>query len=809
MIAFIKRSVGLSIFIAIGCIGVFTAAYGQKQNNQWRVGPTGVNFNTTPPTATSGAALLISEGCASIADATTGQLLFYTDGVTVWDSTNTPMPNGQGLLGGVRLLSSTTAAVLVPKPFSPQLYYVITIDEQSSANGIRYSLLDMRLNGGKGDIVTGQKNIPIYNTQSEKLEVVPTRDGCGYWLLSHSSNGNDFYAFAITQAAINTTPIISTVGLQVFNGAGHMKINPQFTKLAMGEFSTQKIELFNFNNATGVVSEPVTWAFRYPLVGVIYGVEFSPDGSKVYVADLNVIIQYDISSGIAATIEASGVDLTAGVRPFRGATLQLGPDGKVYAAAGVFARINKPNVKGTGCDFEPNPTDFAREVSTAYGLPKFIYGLQLPVNVFAYTDTCATRPTRFLLADSAAAESITWAFGDPASGAANTATGGAPKHTYNTLGSYTVTALLKFACYTDTVRRQITVNDCFPIKTIKVGTDTCVGLTHIFQAAGITSSPLFFWSFGDPASGTADTVTIRGGNTVPFPTHTFTAPGRYQVCVRLQEPGGPLYRVCQVFTINQCCVNTLFVKDSCAGAPVAFSVLSNVQAGSYAWNFGDAGSPTNTSTQPAPTHTYAQPGTYTITLSAEGPCGLFTVFLSKTIVACAPPCIPIIALLDTCLQRGSVFSIAAPSVVTGVTWNFGDAGSGGQNSSTELAPTHFFTDTGTYTVQAFVNLACGLQQATRAVRIVACAACLATVPNLVLQRGARPNRQFLAQLACPAKTFSLEIYNRWGQSVFKTNNPLEAWQPTNTGTGIYFYTLRISFTNGQSESKKGWLEYLE
>jgi hypothetical protein len=165
-----KQSLTILILLIISAI-----AHTQNQNNFWVYGyQAGINFNTNPPSYQGGFSIQASEGAASVADPVSGELLFYTDGVTVWDASNNPMPNGTGLLGGDPvLLSSTTAAVICEKPGSSNQYYLITVDEQASNNGLRYSVVDMALNGGKGDVVAGQKNILILNTTSEKLQVVP------------------------------------------------------------------------------------------------------------------------------------------------------------------------------------------------------------------------------------------------------------------------------------------------------------------------------------------------------------------------------------------------------------------------------------------------------------------------------------------------------------------------------------------------------------------------------------------------------------------------------------------------------------
>jgi hypothetical protein len=116
----------------------FQISFAQKQNNQWRYGGAGaIDFNTVPPSFVTGCVIVASEGSASVADRITGALLFYTDGVTVWNANNQVMPNGTGLLGGDPiLLSSTTAAVIIPKPGSSNLYYIVTVHELLAGIGV-------------------------------------------------------------------------------------------------------------------------------------------------------------------------------------------------------------------------------------------------------------------------------------------------------------------------------------------------------------------------------------------------------------------------------------------------------------------------------------------------------------------------------------------------------------------------------------------------------------------------------------------------------------------------------------------------
>lgn len=59
----------------------------------------GLDFNTTPPSVLNGGQIDTREGCASISNRSTGEILFYTDGTKVWDKNHQITPNGNALKG--------------------------------------------------------------------------------------------------------------------------------------------------------------------------------------------------------------------------------------------------------------------------------------------------------------------------------------------------------------------------------------------------------------------------------------------------------------------------------------------------------------------------------------------------------------------------------------------------------------------------------------------------------------------------------------------------------------------------------------
>ncbi len=72
--------------------------FAQKEANFWYFGDyAGIDFNSGQAVAITDGAMTVMEGCASMSDST-GALLFYSGGGTVWNKNHVAMPNGTGLL---------------------------------------------------------------------------------------------------------------------------------------------------------------------------------------------------------------------------------------------------------------------------------------------------------------------------------------------------------------------------------------------------------------------------------------------------------------------------------------------------------------------------------------------------------------------------------------------------------------------------------------------------------------------------------------------------------------------------------------
>ena len=145
---------------------------GQGETANWYFGNGGgIRFNNDGSVnAVADGRLNTFEGCATISDAF-GDLLFYTDGITVYDRNHNVMQNGTGLYGDP---SSTQSAIIVPRPQDPNIYYIFTVDTSSFENdpdrGLNYSTVDISLNAGNGSVI--QKNVRLLDDCSEKITAV-------------------------------------------------------------------------------------------------------------------------------------------------------------------------------------------------------------------------------------------------------------------------------------------------------------------------------------------------------------------------------------------------------------------------------------------------------------------------------------------------------------------------------------------------------------------------------------------------------------------------------------------------------------
>ena len=179
----------------------------EPEGNVWYFGNyLGLDFSSGDPVPLTDGQLTTTEGVATISDAN-GKLLFYTDGRTIYNRFHTLMPNGTGLFGNI---SSTQSAVIVPNIGDKTRYYVFTVDATGGPRGLTYSIVNMTLDNGRGDVEA--KNVPLISNVTEKVTAVKHCNNRDIWVLCHGTVSDIYYAFLVTAAGVNTTPVVSNSG---------------------------------------------------------------------------------------------------------------------------------------------------------------------------------------------------------------------------------------------------------------------------------------------------------------------------------------------------------------------------------------------------------------------------------------------------------------------------------------------------------------------------------------------------------------------------------------------------------------------
>jgi hypothetical protein len=416
----VKRSI-----ILIALISLFLAVNAQKQANYWYFGQyAGISFALGPPTPLTNGALNTGEGCSSISTAA-GSLEFYTDGRFVYNKNHQQMPNGFGLNGNS---SSTQSGIIVPKPGSGTEYYIFTVDaaDNGLVNGLCYTKVDMTLNNGLGDVVTSEKNISLVPLACEKVTAVGNADGNTFWVITKKWGNADFYAYRITYDGILDVPVISTTGPPLVGNIGqaskgYLKVSPDGSKIASANNTDYSVGIYNFDNSTGIITHLVSdETYTSPGgtdPGGPYGVEFSPNSSRLYISEWKghrKIHQYDLSAGDPAAILASRQvvgSVGQGSDPI--GALQLGPDNRMYIARygdDHLSRINTPNAIGAACDFVENAVHLGGR-ECRYGLPPFIQSFfYLSADFYWDEPACTGYETQFFTSASEDPDSVKWTF---------------------------------------------------------------------------------------------------------------------------------------------------------------------------------------------------------------------------------------------------------------------------------------------------------------------------------------------------------------------------------------------------------------
>jgi len=533
-----------------------------KEANQWVFGNRArVNFSQTPLNTTpTNIEYNTPYGVSSISD-NNGDLLFFTNGSTVWNKDLAIMANGSNL-GGYSWSSQTS--INIPHPGNSKQYYIFTIGD-----GVSYSMVDFT-NNNNGSVAI--KNISLFTDNSQKICAVKHENNRDYWVVFHgfdSSKGGKFYAYLVDTSGIVLSPVVSEVGVLhsgINNERGYMKASSNGKKIALVLPADGRVELLNFDKSNGQISNPITSntsAFNYPL-----GLEFSPDNSKLYMttspngSDFSFLYQFDITQGSPFTNPIVIDSFYFSINNTSPAdslmqTLQLGVDGKIYVSKTSRGNtvgkpnlgvIYNPNRPGNACnynelDYNPNNGLFLDGGASLSGLPDFASDF-LNIPHFYFYNQCHNDTTDFEIRNTANVEPD-WDFNDP-SGSDISSDLMKPKHVFSEPGNYTVNLTETYDDIDYLFEQNIIINP-LPDIVIGMGSDTIYILpnTSIRLDAG-DGYDIYAWIPNESSNQYFDVVNE----------------GEYSISV----------------TDTNCCTNTdvVYVKYAKLSFPTAFKPSSSI-----------------------------------------------------------------------------------------------------------------------------------------------------------------------------------------------------------------------------------------
>lgn len=730
--------------------------HAQRGNNWVFGGKAIINFNTTPPT-TGVSAMMQIEGSSSISDQS-GNLLFYSDGISVWNAQHQVMPNGTGLFGDI---SSTQSSMIVPFPADNKRYYVFTMGAVGSPNGLCYSVVNMDLDNGKGDVEL--KNVFLVGPSSEKVTSVNHCNGKDVWVMTGKRNSDQFYAYLVTAAGIQP-PVISAIGVPAsYFSIGYLKFSPDGKKLACANMASG-LDLFDFDAATGLVTNR-----KKILSGITnspYGIEFSPNSRNLYISNVvhlgGSAYRFDLSQysqleGSETTIvstrfELDNVNFTnipPGFAFFN--ALQLGPDEQIHVSKfGGLGIIKKPDRLSGSCEYLQQGIQLAAGTNTTFGLPDF--NQSYFKGSFSYDISCNTTNVNFYYTQPTNSSFLQWDFGDPQSGINNTSEIDSPSHIFTSPGVYTVKLVIGLPCRNDTLIKTVKVDPVF----VNLGVDIAV----------CNDSLLIL----DPHSGNNRTYLWQDNST----NSILTAAGSGLYWVEVTNPDNGCKVRDSILLTRKPNPIILLGNDTTICERTSLLLTAGNPGANYTWQ--------DNSTHPD--FLVRAEGTYFVTANLNGCIATDTivvktkniprVFLGNDTAICSGMTMLLTPFLNH--AENATFS-----------WSTGDSG-----------PAISVTLPGYYSLS--VSNICGIAADGIVVKPGVC--------RLYVPTGFTPNNDGKNDIFKPGygenvTAYSLEINNRWGEKIFVSKQLQNGWDGRYKGTlqpiGIYTWVIRYKVHNDANE----------
>ena len=607
----------------------------------------GIEFNGGSITSRNNEAAYYFYESSSVVSDGSGNVLFYTDGLKVWDKNHAVMTNGNGLIGsnepGNTSGSGVQGVLTLNDPGNASRYYIFTgpsVEQVANNVGFHYNVVDLSV-GATGSVVT--KNQTLLNGATTRVAeaMAAISKSCDTtWVIVHGATNNTFYAYEITSGGVNPTPITSSVGPTLLGtqfAQGSMDFSPQGDRLAFS--SGYGLYVFDFNIKTGKVSNslPVASSTSY------WGTEFSPDGSKLYYSQytLGELRQYDICTGTITLLDATVTTL---------GELATGKDGKIYGVyngnnvftGNTLLAINNPNNAGAACNVTLSA--YNTGMGLGPGLPQMYFSPQFLNKGPVQADVTRTLPDT--VCDSFTPTCVGLSVSPAVAGVwRSVPTGYVNSHgVFNPSIHTGDTTVVKIyfgmePCVLEDSTTIVVINCCTKINTNAPAGSICPGDSLNLNA--LVTDGTGSWSIFQKPTGTKPATIAAPW----FKTKLKTDPGTYQVTFKLTTPQVG----CKDTTIENIIVKTPPPAPASLSANLCTGDSTNITAGdltyTYVWSPG--GSTSNSIK-------VKNPGSYIVTKTSP----VSTCTSIDTIVV-SPLALPSGSIADTSVCAGGTISVNA------------------------------------------------------------------------------------------------------------------------------------------------------
>jgi hypothetical protein len=340
-------------------------SFSQNQRMVWRMGyrqnpPTfTIDFNSGVPvidTLTHPFALSMYVDDAGMCDRN-GNLLFYTNGISISNANHDMMVNGDSLDWGNTSISWQNSglpvnqgAIVIPDPLDTNQYYLFHMSYNSNttiSDTLLETKVDMRLDNGLGAVT--YKNLPKYVSPFIPGQLTATKhaNGRDWWLIAHGGSNDEFLIFLLSINGLSG-PTIQHFG-NTYNYTVSSCFSPDGQYYACTYDTGEAINVMNFDRCSGVLSN-----FRSsPVWPHAWSCCFSKNSKNLFVASRDYLLQFDITNTVLSYDTAAIWDGFTDPYPDNFVFMQLAPDNKIYitgfGSVQYLSVIKYPDSTGISC----------------------------------------------------------------------------------------------------------------------------------------------------------------------------------------------------------------------------------------------------------------------------------------------------------------------------------------------------------------------------------------------------------------------------------------------------------------------------